>query len=70
MKKGSLFLPLQKLKEDSLLLSACMYSVYINKQLLVDGLNSLDGVEESFEIGITKTLGSEEKVKVNTGNFR
>ena len=65
MKRGSLFFPLQQMKDDSPLLAACLHSTYVNHQLILDGLNGLEGVEESFDISITKIYGGEEKIKVN-----
>ena len=53
------------MKSDSLLVAVCMKAMYFNKKELVEGLNSLEGVGVSFNIGITKKNSIEELVKVD-----
>ena len=65
MKNGSLFLPLQQMKDNSPILAACMCQMFVDKQLLVEGLNSLDGVKDNFEFTITKNYATEEKIVMN-----
>ena len=65
MKKGSLFLPLQQMADASPLLSSCLHSIHVNKHQIMDGVNSLDGGQHSYELVITKIDGREERIKVN-----
>eukprot|EP00092_Neocalanus_flemingeri_P071615 GFUD01088051.1.p1 GENE.GFUD01088051.1~~GFUD01088051.1.p1 ORF type:complete len:186 (-),score=52.31 GFUD01088051.1:141-665(-) len=69
MENDSLFLPLQQMKNDNPLFAACMLQMFVNKQQLAEGLNSLDGVGDTFEIGITKK-DIAEKILVNMEEFK
>ena len=49
---NSLFLPLQKMKNTNPKFAACQLYIRDTKEKLEDGLNSLDSVEDTFDIAI------------------
>ena len=53
------------MKKDNPLIAACLHTLYVGKKILTEGFNSLDDVEDTFEITATKNYIEEEKFTVN-----
>ena len=69
MAKDSLYVTLQKMKNESPLIAACMHALNVNKKQLVEGLNSIEGLEVTFEIFITKKGYKEEVIQFSKGEL-
>ena len=50
--------------------AVCMRTMYINQRKLVEGVNSLEGVEDTFRIGIDKKDNSAELVDVSMDTLK
>jgi hypothetical protein len=64
MSDDSLYLPLNQMKKDNPLIAACLHSVFVGKEELVEGFTRLDDVEDTFVISATKNYIEEEKFTV------
>ena len=47
-----------------------MFALYADRKQLVDGLNSLEDIGESFELNIIKNYIEEDKFTINMENMR
>ena len=70
MKNGNLFLPLEKIRSMNPVFATCMRTIYINKSELVEGENSLEGVKDTFSIGIDKKDNSAELLSIDMEELR
>ena len=69
-KNSLLYVPIQQLRDTNTLLAACMFALYADRKQLVDGLNSLEDIGESFELNIIKNYIEEDKFTINMENMR